>query len=122
LLVDTEEAADALAAFLVRKYADPELRVDTLSVELAGLPAGEQFAVLDLELADVVRVEYQPNGVGVPIVRDVQIIGVRHDVRPGSHIVGFQFASTDTAAFVFGGDSDPFAFPFSIIDSSPFGL
>jgi hypothetical protein len=122
LLVDTEEAADALAAFLVRKYADPELRVDTLSVELAGLPAGEQLAVLDLELADVVRVEYQPNGVGVPIVRDVQIIGVRHDVRPGSHIVGFQFASTDTAAFVFGGDSDPFAFPFSIIDSSPFGL
>jgi hypothetical protein len=122
LLVETEQAADALAGFLVRKYADPELRVDTLSVELAGLPAGEQFAVLDLELADIVRVEYQPQGIGVPIVRDVQIIGVRHDVRPGSHIVGFQFASTDTAAFVFAGDEDPIAFPFSILDSSPFGL
>jgi hypothetical protein len=122
LLVDTEEAADALAGFLVRKYADPELRVDTLSVELAGLEGADQFAVLDLELADVVRVEFQPNGVGVPIVRDVQIIGIRHDVRPGSHVVGFQFASTDTAAFVFGGDSDALAFPFSIFDSFPFGL
>jgi len=122
LLVDTEEAADALAGFLVRKYADPELRVDTLSVELAGLEGADQFAVLNLELADVVRVEFQPNGVGVPIVRDVQIIGIRHDVRPGSHVVGFQFASTDTAAFVFGGDSDALAFPFSIFDSFPFGL
>jgi hypothetical protein len=43
-------------------------------------------------------------------------------VRPGSHIVGFQFASTDTAAFVFAAEEDPIAFPFSILDSSPFGL
>jgi hypothetical protein len=122
LLIESEANADALAAFLVRKYADPELRIDTLSVELAGLGAEDQFEVLDLELADIVRVEYQPQGIGDPIVRDVQIIGIRHDVRPGSHIVGFQFASTDTAAFVFAGDADPNAWPFSILDSSPFGL
>jgi hypothetical protein len=123
LLVETEENADALAGFIVRKYADPELRVDTLGVELAGRDALDQAAILGLELADIVRVEYTPNGIGAPIIRDVQIIGIRHDVRPGSHVVGFQFASTDTAAFVFGDEALPIdQQPFSILDSSPFGL
>ena len=122
LLIDTDEDCDALANFIVRKYADPELRFDTLDVQLAGLNATDQATVLGVELADIVRVEYQPNGVGDRIVRDVQVIGIRHDARPASHVVSFQFASTDTAAFVFAGGTSTVEYPFSVFDSSPFGL
>ena len=122
LLIDTDEDCDALANFIVRKYADPELRFDTLDVQLAGLDATDQATVLGVELADIVRVEYQPNGVGDRIVKDVQVIGIRHDARPASHVVSFQFASTDTAAFVFAGGTSVAEYPFSIFDSSPFGL
>lgn len=122
LLIDTETDCQALADYIVRKYADPELRFDTLTVELAGLDGADQAEVLGVELTDVVRVEYQPNAIGDRIVRDVQVIGIRHEARPASHQVTFTFASTDTAAFVFGGGTAVAEYPYSIFDSSPFGL
>lgn len=122
LLIDDDADCLALANYVVRKYADPELRFDTMTVQLAGLGTAEQSDVLGVELSDVVRVEYQPNGIGDRIVKDVQVIGIRHDARPSSHTVTFQFASTDTAAFVFGGGTAVAEYPFSIFDSSPFGL
>lgn len=122
LLIDDDADCKALADYIVRKYADPELRFDTLTVELAGLEEADQAKVLGLELTNIVRVEYQPNGIGDRIIRDVQIIGISHDARPASHRVAFTFASTDTAAFVFGGGTAVADYPFSIFDSSPFGL
>jgi hypothetical protein len=122
LLIDSDADCSALAGYIVRKYADPELRFDTMTVQLAGLGTAEQSDVLGVELSDVVRVEYQPNGIGDRIVKDVQVIGIRHDARPSSHTVTFQFASTDTAAMVFGAGTAAAEYPFSIFDSSAFGL
>ena len=122
LLIDTDANAQALADFIVNKYADPELRFDSLSVQLAGLGTADQATVLDIELADIIRVEYQPLGLGGTIVKDVQVIGIRHDARPASHTISFALQSTDTAAMVFAGTADAALWPFSIFDSSPFAL
>ena len=128
LLIDTDEDCDALANFIVNKYSEPDLRFDTLSVELAGLGTADQGAILDVELTDVIRVEYEPNGFGGRVVKDVEVIGIRHDARPSSHAITFQLGSTDTAALVFAGGTVTSGtavvaeYPFSVIDSSPFGL
>ena len=119
--------AQALADYLVNKYAEPELRFESLTVQLAGLGTAMQSQVLGVELTDIIRVEYRPNGIGDRIVKDVQVIGIRHAVQPDRHAVTFTLASTDTAAFVFGGGTAVADYPFSLfaggtVTGSPFGL
>jgi hypothetical protein len=127
LLIDTDANALALSQYLVNKYAEPDLRFDTVSVELAGLGTADQAAVLGLELTDIIRLEYQPAGIGPSVVKDVQILGIRHAIRPGQHEILFNLGSTDTAAFVFGGGTAAASYPFSLfaggtVTGSPFGL
>lgn len=119
--------AQALAAYLVKKYADPDLRFNTISVELAALGTADQAKVLSIELADIVTIEFQPSRIGTRVSSAVQVIGIRHQIRPKQHVVEFMLASTDTVAFVFGSSSDPIANPVSLfaggtVAGSPFGL
>lgn len=132
LLIQTGAAgttdAQALANYLVRKYAEPELRFERVSVELAGLGTADQAKVLGLEIANTVKVEFRPNNIGTRIVKNVQIIGIAHSIGVDRHSVSLSLASTDTAAFVFAGGTVSSGsavvatFPFSIFDTTPFGL
>jgi len=128
LLIDTDANAAALATYLVGKYDEPDLRFDTMGVELAGLGTADQTKVLALEIADIILLEYQPNRIGARISKNVQIIGIRNDVRPMAHKVTFSLASTDTAAMVWArgtvtsGTAVAAQYPFSIIGTSTFGL
>jgi hypothetical protein len=122
LLMTDDEDALAYAQYLVNKYAEPELRFDTMTVELAGLDDADQQQILGLELTDIIRVEYQPNGIGDRIVKDVEILGIRHAIGLASHKMTFNLGSTDTAAFVFAAGTAVADYPFSVFDSSPFGL
>jgi hypothetical protein len=122
LLINTDANASALANYIVNKYAEPELRFDTISVELAGLGTADQAAVLGLELTDIIRLEYQPAGIGPSVTKDVQILGIRHAIRPGQHEIVLNLGSTDTAAFVFAAGTSVADYPYSVFDSSPFGL
>ena len=119
--------ASALAAYYAKKYGEPDLRFNTIAVELAALTAAQQTSVLSLELADIVTIQFQPSRVGTRVSKAVQIIGIRHQIRPKQHTVEFMLASTDTTAFVFGSNSDSIANPVSIfaggtVIGSPFGL
>jgi hypothetical protein len=120
--------AQALANYLVSKYAEPELRFERISVELAALGTADQAKVLGVEISDIVQVEFRPNNIGTRIMKNVQVIGIQHSVTPDRHSIGFTLASTDLASFVFAGGTVSSgtavvtAYPFSIFDSSPFGL
>ncbi len=132
LLIQTGAAgtsnAQALADYLVSKYAEPDLRFEQISVELAALGTADQAKVLGLEISDIVQVDFRPNNIGARVSRNVQIIGIRHSVAPDRHAVAFTLASTDLAAFVFAagtvssGTAVAAAYPYSIFDTSPFGL
>jgi hypothetical protein len=128
LLIDTDPNALALAQYLVGKYDEPDLRFDTMTVELAGLGTADQARVLGLEIADIILLEYQPNRIGTRISKNVQIIGIRNEMRPMTHKVTFSLASTDTAAMVWAGGTVTSGtavaaqYPFSIIGTSTFGL
>jgi hypothetical protein len=119
LLIRTGSAgtadSQAIADFLVGKYAEPDLRFESLGVQLAGLSEADQASVMGIELADIVRVEYQPNGIGDRIVKDVQVIGIRHAIQPDRHAVTLTFASTQTQAFIVGGGTVVAEYPFSIL-------
>ena len=119
--------ASALAGYLVKKYGDPDLRFNQIGVELAGLGTADQNKILGLELADIVTVEFQPNRLGDRVSRALQVIGIRHQVRPMQHTVELTLASTDTTAFVFGSSSVAADNPVSLfaggtVVGSPFGL
>lgn len=127
LLSNSDASANAIANFLIGKYSQPELRFATMTVQLAGLGTADQTTVLGVELGDIVRVEYQPNQIGSRIVKDVQVIGLRHAASPDSYEVTFSFQSTETAVFIFGGGSAAASYPFSLfaggtVTGSPFGL
>lgn len=122
----TTDAA-ALAGYLVKKYGDPDLRFNQISVELAALGTADQTKILGLELADIVTVEFQPNRIGARISRPLQVIGIRHQIRPMQHSVELMLASTDTVAFVFGSSTSAADNPVSLfaggtVEGSPFGL
>ena len=128
LLIDTDANALALANYLLGKYKQPDLRFDSLTIELSGLSATQQATVLARELTDLIVVTYTPNKIGSAITKNVQILNIRHDVRPDSHKITFGLGSTDTAAMVWAGGTVTSGtavaaqYPFSIIGTSTFGL
>jgi len=153
LLTDTDANALALANYLVGQYAQPELRFDTITIELSSLGTADQASVLALDLTNVVTVKFTPNPptsttdayttagtasygtaaitpqvlstssaqrksmVGgtalgqttassssissAPQIRQYcEIIGIDHEIQPGSHRVRFKLAATYGVAFI----------------------
>jgi len=89
-----------IADFVVARFGEPEYRFETLLIDVDGLAAGQVADVLALEIGDVVEVKFTPNGVGAPIDRFAQVIGVSHEVGPMSHQVSLRLSSLEFAFFV----------------------
>jgi hypothetical protein len=104
LLMDSDLEADNLATFLVGKYAQPEYRFESLSVELETLTTAQQNTLLNLELGDVVEVKFTPNNIPPAIDRFVEIIKIDQRVTPTSHSISFGLGALD---FSFWRLSDP---------------
>jgi hypothetical protein len=104
LLMDSDAEAENLAKFLVGKYAEPEYRFESLTVELETLTAGQQDEILGLELGDVVEVKFTPNNIPPAIDRFVEIIRIDQRVSPTSHRITFGLGALD---FIFWRLSDP---------------
>lgn len=97
LLEDDLQAAD-MASYLVGIYKNPELRVSSLTVQLAGLSASRQADVLSLDLTSLVIVTFTPNKIGAAITRTCIIEGISHNITPESHIVTFALGDVDRRA------------------------
>jgi hypothetical protein len=71
-----KELADlqTLGDFLVNRYADPEYRFDSLTINLKTVTPTERDELLGLELGDVVLVEFTPNGIAPAIERYGKVI------------------------------------------------
>src|SRR6056297_2926990 len=92
LLGATDQQSIDLAVKYADLYSEPEYRVERLDVQIHDLEPAEQETVLDLEIGDVCKVEFTPNGIGDPIERFLTVISIKHDVNPEIHItrLGFQ--------------------------------
>jgi hypothetical protein len=116
LLADSSAVA-ALANWWVSLYGDPEYRFEALQVSLDGLQGLNLASVLGLELGDPIEVTFTPNGVGSPITRYAQVIGVSHEVRPDTYDMTLNLSALEAYAFLILDDAS-----FGILDSNVLGF
>jgi len=92
LLNPSSDSLFAVAQGFLDLYSVPSVRFARLSVELAGLSVEDTDLVLRLDLTDQVTVR-KSFSVGSPstVDQDLMIVGIRHQIRPGSHVVEFEF-------------------------------
>lgn len=92
LLGATDQQSVDLAVYYADLYAEPEYRVESLELNLQDLSEAQQAQVLGLEIGDVCKVSFTPNGIGDPIVKYIQVIKIDHAVTPSFHktTLGFQ--------------------------------
>jgi hypothetical protein len=88
LLADLNQARD-FAFYLVNTFGEPQVRVDSLAVNLGALTGPQQNDVLGLDLGDVVRVLFTPSGIGDQIDQVAVIDSIEHSIEPLQHTVRF---------------------------------
>ena len=98
LLVSGE--LDDLADFVLFRYGLPELRVESVTVNMKGLSTAQQNDVLALELGSQANVVFTPNQVGSEIAIQARVIGINHDISPDTHTVRFAFETIPLTYFV----------------------
>ena len=107
-LLSTGNAVEALALFWVAKYGEPEYRFQDLTISLDGLTGEQAQQVLDVELGDIVRITFTPNGIGSPIARYGQVNKIEDTITADRHTIVFGFGSLQ--------------FSFLILDDPGFGI
>lgn len=96
-LLSTDQAASDLATWIVGLYAQPTLRVNSLTVDLTSITASQLADVLTLELGDAAQVVFTPNGVGDPISRYVAVDQIQANLTPASQTMTFGFSQAPAA-------------------------
>lgn len=96
-----------IANYVVARYASPELRFQSITVNVDTLSDAERGQVLGLEIGDVCEVSITPGGTGTAIDRYAQIFRISHSVDPGRHDITFNF--------------DPLEFAPLVLDDAVFG-
>lgn len=100
LLMSTDSAALSLAEYLVDIYAQPELRFSSIGVTLQDKSQSDQDEVLALEINDIVKIVYTPNGIGDPIIQNGLITGIKHEIGISYHKVYFEFGRATSIPFL----------------------
>lgn len=116
LLNDNDADVLNQANYILNKYANPEYRFETITIELAELTPEQALNVLSKELTDTIYVKFTPNGIGSPIEKYAEIIGIKHTIGNFFHRVTFNLDTLDFAPFVLddsqfgvlGGTSDTY--------------
>jgi hypothetical protein len=106
--LSTLTQAESIAAFIIQRYANPEYRVESVTVNLRALTSPQIANVLDLELGDQARLIFTPNGIGSAISVANRVIGINHDVGFFEHRVTFNL--------------EVLPFTFFILDDAEFGI
>lgn len=102
LLMETTTAAQELADWYARLYANPEFRFESVDLVLNNLTEAEQNEILDLELGSVVKIVFTPGNpkLSPAITKYAEIIRIHNSVDAIFHKVSLGFATLDTAFFV----------------------
>lgn len=107
-LLSTANAVTSLSQYWVAKYGEPEYRFQDLVVSLDGLTGEQTISALNIELGDIVRVTFTPNGIGDAIARYAQVNKIEHSIGTDRHEVTYGFGSLQ--------------FAFLVLDDSGFGI
>ncbi len=100
LLVSTDNAAADIGTFLLGKFAEPELRVEFVTVVIRDATSAYS-ELMTLELGDVVSVVRNwSQGTPTSETTAVTVERIAHSITPERHIVTVGFGSVDNRAFL----------------------
>ena len=104
LLNSTDSGAFDVAKDYLTYYYQPELRVDSITVDLSNLSLQERLQVLALEIDDYISVSFTPNRVGDPKIASGLVTGISHRITITSHEVELRLR-TERNLFTLDSDS-----------------
>jgi hypothetical protein len=87
LLNSTDLGAFEVAKDYLTYYYQPELRVQSITVDLSNLTIQEKLQVLALEIDSFISVSFTPNGVGDPKIASGLVTGIAHRISITTHEV-----------------------------------
>ena len=93
LLLTSDADALVLADYLLGRYDQPELRFSSLRVNLHDKNTADQAELLAVEIQDVIKIVFTPNGIGDAIERYGLVTGIKHSIGIDTHTVTFDFGS-----------------------------
>jgi hypothetical protein len=99
--------AQAIADYIIARYAEPEYRIEAVTVNVRALSPSLVDDVLSLELGDQADIVFTPNRVGAPVSLRNRVIGISHEVGILEHRVTFNF--------------EELPFEFFLLDDAVFG-
>jgi hypothetical protein len=104
LLNSTDSGAFDVAKDYLTYYYQPELRVDSITVDLSNLSLQERLQVLALEIDSYISVSFTPNRVGDPKIASGLVTGISHRITITSHEVELRLR-TERNLFTLNSDS-----------------
>jgi hypothetical protein len=104
LLNSSDSGAFDVAKDYLTYYYEPELRIDSVTVDLANLTLEERLQVLNLEIDDYISVSFTPNAIGDPKIASGLVTGISHRISITSHEVELRLR-TERNLFTLDSDS-----------------
>lgn len=93
VLLNSDADAYTLANYLVGLYDAPELRFSSLRIKLHDKDSVQQEKILGLEINEVVKIVFTPNGRGDAIEQYGIISGIKSSMGIDQHEIEFDFSS-----------------------------
>jgi hypothetical protein len=87
LLNSTDAGAFDVAKDLLTYYYEPELRVESILVNLRKLTPEEKQQILQLDIDSYISVSFTPNQVGDPKIASGLVTGISHNITTTTHEV-----------------------------------
>ena len=104
LLNSTDAGALDVAVDYLTYYYEPQLRVDSITVDLSNLSIEQKLQVLNLEIDDYISVSFTPNKVGDPKITAGLITGISHRITITSHEIELRLRN-ERNMFILDSDS-----------------
>jgi hypothetical protein len=103
LIEDPAELED-LANRLLITYKDPLYRFESIVVELDRLSTSQQNSILDLEIGDIIQVEFTPNNIPPAISLPCRILGISQEWGVERKQILFSLETLNYGVFVLNSD------------------
>lgn len=102
LLIASDTDVETYATYLASIYANPEFRFDAVNIKLESLTSGNAAIIANLELGDIVKVIYTPNGIAPAIERWCKVIrqDINYDYQASSTLVTLGFSTLSVTPLV----------------------
>jgi hypothetical protein len=104
LLYNSQQDMIDTANMMATKYGFPEYRINSITVMTNSLTSTQQNNIAQLDLVDIVQVQFTPNGVGSQISKYLRIVGIEHEMAIDAHYVTLKFADVDNEYFILDND------------------